>query len=144
MTLEHLRLSDLSDREILLVVADTADDEGWSTADDVGERLGMPEESRRRMAAMRLSWMARYGAVQSDPDRPGGMSRWRLTAIGQAIAQGRLRRAHERAVDDADDAQLLLLSRIVAERARGSGSSAAAKLIEREWRHRWLRVNGRR
>jgi hypothetical protein len=55
-----------------------------------------------------------------------------------------LRAAPQRAVDAADEAQLLLVARIVAERARASSSSAAAKLIEREWRHRWLRVNGRR
>jgi hypothetical protein len=157
--LESLRLIDLSDREVLLVVADVADDDGWAYAYDVAERLGVADAYRRRAGAQRLSWLKRYGAVEreheadehgnlmyvaGDPHRPRYGQRWRLTATGEALASGRLRAAQQRAVDDADEAQLLLVARIVAERARASSSSAAAKLIEREWRHRWLRVNGRR
>jgi hypothetical protein len=41
-----------------------------------------------------------------------------------------------------DDAQILAVTRYVAEQARGMGNFTSSKLIEREWRHRWTRRNG--
>lgn len=157
MPLESLRLEDLSDREVLLVVRDVAELDGWAYAEDVGAQLGIVAEHRRRAAAVRLSWLSRFGAVErehlvdafgnlryinDDRGRPKYGQRWRLTEVGEALADGKLRAAQQRSVDDADDAQLLLVARAVAERARHSGNATSAKLIEREWRHRWTRVNG--
>ena len=158
MALESLSNAVLSDREVLLVLRDLADADGWAYAYDVGERLGVAEEHARRAAANRLSWMVRYGAVErehlkdadgkaryvnDDPDRPKYGQRWRLTDIGEAIAVGKLRVAQERAVADIGEAELVLMTRLVAERARGAHNATAAKLAEREWKHRWARINGR-
>jgi hypothetical protein len=157
MALESLTILDLSDREVLLVLRDVAEDDGWGYAEAVGLRLGIIEEHARRAAAVRLSWMVRYGAVErehlvdadgrlryinDDVGRPKYGQRWRLTEIGEAFADGRLKRAQERAVEDASTAQLLLVAQAVAERARHLDSAPAAKLIEREWKHRWGRRNG--
>lgn len=155
--LESLNIVDLSDREVLLMLRDVADADGWAYAYDVGERLGIVEEHRRRASANRLSWMTRFGAVErehlqdadgryryvnDDPDRPKYGQRWRLTVIGEAIASGKLRAAQERAVEELGEAELVLITRLVAERARGATNATAAKLVEREWKHRWARVNG--
>lgn len=153
MALDHLRLQDLSDREVLLIVMDVADADGWAWAYDVGGQIGLVEEHRRRGAAQRLSWMVRYGAVErehladehgnlryinDDTGRPKYGQRWRLTELGEEIAMGQLRAPQQRALDGlADDAQLLLAVRHVATHARHSRS--AAKLLEREWRHQWTR-----
>lgn len=155
MALESLRLLDLSDREVLLVVRDVADGDGWAWAYDVGERLGVVESHRRRAAAQRLSWLARFGAVEREhlsdehgnlmyvtrqgTQRPKYGQRWRLTDIGELLALGKLRAAESRLLDDADEARMLLIARHVAAQAR---HSAGAKLIEREWRHQWIRTNG--
>jgi hypothetical protein len=154
--LESLRLVDLSDREVLLVVRDVAEPDGWAYAYDVGRRLGIADDHARRAAAVRLSWLVRYGAVQrehlqdafgnlryinDDLGRPKYGQRWRLTDVGEAVADGKLKRAQERAVEEASDVQLLLVERAIAERGRGA-DAATSKLIEREWKHRWTRVNG--
>jgi hypothetical protein len=148
MALDHLRLGDLSDREILLTLMDVADHDGYADARDIAMQLAMIGDHPHRAVASRLSWLRRYGAVdrEEEPHKPedGGppVRRWRLTQIGEAIATGSLKRAQERALEEVGDDQLVLLTRLIAERARASGSATSAKLAEREWKHRWIRVNG--
>lgn len=157
MSLDSLRLVDLSDREVLLVVRDVADGDGWAYAYDVGAQLGVVEEHRRRAAAQRLSWLRRFGAVErehladengnllytaGDTHRPRWGQRWRLTDAGEAIALGRLRAPEQRAIDGLDEPAALLAVREIARRARYADVTLA-KLIDREWRHQWTRENGR-
>jgi hypothetical protein len=144
--LDHLRLADLSDREILLVLRDVADGDGWADAVHVADQLAMIGDHPHRMVASRLSWLRRYGAVdreeeQHKRDDGSKVRRWRLTATGEALALGTLKRAQERALEGLDDTQLLLVARHVAEHARAA-SATAAKLTEREWKHRWTRDGG--
>lgn len=146
--LSHLRLGDLSDREILLVLNDVADPEGWAEAIDVASQLAMIGDHPQRSVSVRLSWLARYGAVEREivKTRTGGErkgQRWRLTPTGAALAMGQLKRAQERALEELSDEQLILATRLIAERARSSRNDTSSKLTEREWKHRWLRVNGR-
>jgi hypothetical protein len=155
--LDHLRLVDLSDREILLIMKDLSQgvEDGWVLAIDVADRLGMRGDHPHRKVASRLAWLRRYGAVEREllydelgqplltrkgEHRAG--QRWRPTEIGDAIALGALKRAQERALEGLNDEQLLLVARHVAERARGASSATSSKMIEREWKHRWLRQNG--
>jgi len=158
MAIESLANAVLSDREVLLVLRDLSesDADGWVYAYDVGERLGVVEQHRRRAAAQRLSWLKRYGAVEreheadehgnllyvaGDTHRPRWGQRWRLTPVGEDFATGKLRAAQERALESVTDANLALVAQAVAERARHS-SATLANLVEREWKHRWARVNG--
>jgi hypothetical protein len=153
--LETLRLEDLSDREVLLVIADLAgeDADGWVLAYDVGERLGIAETKRKRAASSRMSWLRRYGALEREylttehgeikydtKGNPRWGQRWRLTVAGHEIAMGNLRAGQHKAVDGMTDGQLLLLTRALADRARYAESSTAAKLAEREWKHQWTRA----
>src|SRR3954471_3203401 len=95
-----LTIEDLSDREFLLVVRDLAGDDGWTDSDAIRERLDL---TRRQIASTRLSWLARWGAVEreyetDEHDRPrvrksGAFfytQRWRLTEIGEALIYGTL------------------------------------------------------
>jgi hypothetical protein len=136
MPLESLRLTDYSDREVLLVLMDVADDDvdGWAYAYDVGKRLGITEEHARRAAANRLSWMVRYGAVErehlrdidgvyryvnDDPDRP---------------KYGQLRKRDEQALERLQDEHMIVVTRWMQERAHRDGNATMAKLVDREWR----------
>jgi hypothetical protein len=155
MALQGLRLADMSDREVLLVVHDLEDNDGWVLAFDVGMRLGIVEEHAKRAAAQRMTWLRRYGALEREvkTDHKGDIiydpkgnprwgQRWRLTEVGRVIALGTLRRTHVNALDTIHDGQLLLITRGIADRIRGAENFTAAKLAEREWRHRLMRQNG--
>src|SRR3954447_21894782 len=117
MAIERLTIYDMSDREFLLAVHDLREDDGWTDSEAIRERLDLAE---RRIASTRLSWLARWGAVEreyetDEHDRPrmrksGAFfytQRWRLTVAGAALANGRLRQSQLNSLDRVDDAQLL-------------------------------------
>ena len=148
MALEHLRLEDYSDRELLLIVDDVCRDggEGWADSRDVAERLGMGGEHPHRMVASRLAWLRRYGAVMQEPDEEHAKRRdadgkrpttrrWGLTSAGQALAQGELRKGVANALDKVADDQVLVLTRWLARRPSGD---VARQLTRREWQRETL------
>lgn len=144
MAREHLRLEDLSDRELLLVIADIAGDGGYADGLDIAARLDIGGEYPRRTVACRLSWLVRWGALQREYERDEAgniryrrdgkvvyTQRWGLTPMGWAVASGELRKGLETQLERVDDAQMVVLTRWVARR---SSSFTARKLAEREWR----------
>jgi len=145
---EHLRLEDLSDREILLMIADVADGDGFADSLAIATRLDIGGAHPRRTVAVRLSWLARWGAVQREHERDekGNIrytrdgkvrhtQRWGLTPIGWQVASGELRKGLENALERVDDGQMLVLTRWLARRNAGA---TARKLAEREWRRETL------
>jgi hypothetical protein len=145
MPLDRLRLEDMSDRVVLLVLDDVAEGDGWADSLDVARTLGLPE---RRFASTRLSWLQRFGAVEREHERdqsgnlrwhksgkPMFTQRWRLTDDGRAIAHGALRKGVQTALDRVDDAQLLVLTRWLVQRPAGQ---VARTLTRREWQREML------
>lgn len=142
--LDHLRLQELSDREVLLVLVDCANGDGYADAADIGERLGLAEEHRLRATTSRLTWLMRWDAVEREPESliekppPGEPRRrrgWRLTKIGQDLAMGQLRKSQEQALAQARDGDMIELTRLLAQHQR-SGGTAVKNLMRREWRYR--------
>lgn len=154
MALEHLRLEDLSDRELLLVMLDQADSEGFVDPMDLADVLGVVGEHPRRVVTARLAWLKRWGAVErehqtddhgnamrftSGPQKgqPRPTQRYRLTAVGFDMANGSLRAAQEKALAGMDDGQMLLVTQWLTKRARESGTTVAT-LVRREWTYRTM------
>jgi hypothetical protein len=151
MALESLRITDYSDREFLLLVADHTQDDGWTESLDVARALGF---ENRRFAAQRFAWLHRYGAVEREHERDEAgniryhrdgrvrhTQRWRLTELGVAVAHGRLRKGDQTALDRLREDQLPLVTRWLSEHSRGD--TGMAKLVQREWRYGHARRNGR-
>lgn len=157
MALDHLRLEDMSDREVLLIMLDLSDSEGYVEPMDVAERLDVRGEHPRRVITARLAWLKRWGAVEREHEtdehgnivrkrsgEPRTTQRYRLTAIGWDMANGQLRAAQERTLAGMDDGQMLLVTQWLTRRARESGTTVAT-LVRREWTYRTLYArNGRR
>lgn len=142
-----LRLIDLSDREFLLILADLIEEggEGWVDSADIAIRLDLTE---RKVASSRLSWLARWGAVEREhrQDDRGNIryhrngkvmhtQRWRLTSIGWQLASGDIRKGTRAALEKADDGQMLLITRWLATRESGATTQ---KLMSREWQREQL------
>jgi hypothetical protein len=70
-------LADFSDRELVHVVTDLAED-GWTLAKDVAKRVGTHE----RNVTMRFAWMRRFGILEISKEPP---TRWRLTKDGASM-----------------------------------------------------------
>lgn len=151
MALEHLRITDYSDREFLLVLEDVADADGWASSQEVADRLDL---AHRRIASSRLSWMKRLGQVEREIERddhgnlrthrdgkPVYTQRWCLTDEGFAYAHATLRKGDESALARMRDEQMLLLTRYLTERT--NVSEVQRRMVEREWRFGHARRNGR-
>jgi hypothetical protein len=144
MPVERLTIDDMSDREFLLVLHDQRDSDGWTDSEQIRQQLDLAE---RRIASTRLSWLARWGAVERevklDTDgepvytRHGKLrytQRWCLTPAGSALAFGSLKARQQQTLDSVDDTQLLETMTWLTTRVR-AGSDTARKLISREWRY---------
>ena len=144
MPLSSMTIEDISDREFLLVVLDHMEDDGWTDSQLVADAFGIT----RRYPATRLAWLQRYGAVEREfeRDEAGNIryhrngrerktQRWRLTPIGEALANGKLKAAQQRLFEDLSDEQMLLATRHIGSRLRHSHDATVSKLMGREWRY---------
>ena len=140
MPFDHLRLADMSDREVLLIMIDLADEDGLVDPLLIAETIGVRGDNKRRAVTARLSWLKRWGAVYRDNDTRS----YGLTAIGHDMASGALRAAQSKALEGMGDAQMLLVTQWLTERAHGSGTTVQT-LVRREWQYRTqFARNGRR
>lgn len=148
--MDHLRLEDLSDREVLLVMLDVADDGGEVDPADVAQRLRITGDHPRRAVSSRLAWLKRWGAVDKvfAVDEHGNVvrnrageakttQRYRLTSLGERMASGQLRAAQTKALDGIGDEAMLLVTRWLTERSAHGGATVQT-LVRREWTYRTL------
>ena len=120
----------ISDTELLGIVDDLADENGWTSNVDVRLQLGENiDEIRYSGVGSRLAWMRRYGWLEKNPED----GRQRLTAMGHALLdKPELGKAVESALGKLNAAQRLRLTREIAEAGqRGPGEIQAA--LRREW-----------
>jgi hypothetical protein len=124
----------VSDTELLAIVDDLADENGWTTTLSVRLQLGEREDTKHSGVGGRLAWMRRYGWLEK-----GEASDWRLTAMGRAIIDGgHLSKTLETALDRANAAQRVRMTRELAEGGHSSPSEIRAAL-----RRQWTRSLGR-
>jgi hypothetical protein len=136
----------ISDSELLGIVDDLADENGWTRGYDVRLQLGenIEERGRRSGVGPRLSWMVRYGWLekgepQRDEETGNRFAVWRLTAMGHALLDDpRLARSVENALEKMNPAQRLALTRELGE----FGSHTALE-IRSALRRQWQRSLGR-
>ena len=127
----------ISDTELLAVVDDLSDENGWTATVAVRIQLGEnPEEVGHRTGiGPRLGWMKRYGWLERSPDT--GL--WRLTAMGHSILDNPdLSRSVENALAKLNPAQRIRLAREIGE----SGHTAPDE-IRAALRRQWTRSMGR-
>lgn len=120
----------ISDPELLAVVDDLADENGWTYTLDVRRQLGEDLEIGHRSGVpTRLAWMRRYGWLERSPETGG----WRLTAMGHSILDNpKLSRTVESALDKLNPAQRLRLTRELGEAGQGAPDEIRAAL-RRQW-----------
>jgi hypothetical protein len=129
-----LTLFGISDAELLAIVDDLADEDGWTHTVDVRMQLGeKPEETENRSRSgvgPRLSWLKRYGWLEQHVD---DRTCWRLTAVGHALLDNpELTRTVEQALAKLNPAQRLRLTRELGEAGAGSPDELRTAL-RRQW-----------
>ena len=131
----------ISDTELLAIIDDLADEDGWVSTIDVRLQLGENLEDSvgdggvRSGVGPRMSWQRRYGWLERNGD---GL--WRLTAMGHAILDGgALTRQFEALLGKLNPAQRIRLTREISRAGDGAPAEIRAAL-----RREWQRNLGRR
>ena len=129
----------MTDRELLALLKDLEDTEGWVDVQAVAEAL-WPRRANgdlaahcRRAVLSRLSWVVRMsGMVEKHPGAP---LLYRLTPEGEAFLRAKLNAAQRRAVEGAGDDELAEVIALVGDRYHGMREEVQW-LVRREWQHR--------
>lgn len=132
-----LTLWGISDAELLAIIDDVADENGWALTSDIRLQLGENLDrvpGQRSGAGPRLSWMRRYGWLESEgKGTKKEPKRWRLTAVGNALLDNpKLTAQFERTFVSLNPAQRLALTRELGEGA-GSGAEEIRNALRRQW-----------
>jgi hypothetical protein len=134
--MDSLKLSDLSDREVLAIVDDVSRSDSWSTGDDIAEALGLEGPTRRQSVGTRLGWIKRLSGTVERHHKFGW---WRLTSLGEDVVKGKLTAAEQRSLQRLEGAKLILATRELGT-SRARTSKSLNNLMRREWMHqqeRW-------
>lgn len=139
-----LRISDVSDREILRAVYEEAGDGGWANMEDIAERFfSMRGDDRRRNAmrctSTRLAYMKRVlnvvmRRVMYDKENHVKYTQWALTSQGEKFLRGQLTPAQEKALTDADEGKLIATAEVVLSRY-GIVRMPVATMLRRQWQY---------
>lgn len=117
-------LYDFRDLDLMLTIAE--EEKGISSM-DLGIALGLGEEGSRA-AAVRLSWMRRYGMVRFDEDA----RLWLLSASGERVTNAKLRAASAKTIEAVPEEALVDVMAHVTTRYR-LGDPMVAQLLRREF-----------
>lgn len=135
----NLKLESYSDREILHLLDDLADNDGWALSEHIAQRIGLVappgmsdtqrELHARRCVGVRLGWIRRLSnTVEQSDDRKA----WRLTKFGQQIVSGKIAANVKNLLEQGSEASLLLALDVVGRRYT-KAKPDAANLLRREF-----------
>lgn len=132
--LKSLRLAEFSDFDLLHALAEVADEDGWATADDVAQQIGITHKRPTQCVGARFAWLNRFGLMEQEPDKE--RMKWRLNEIGEALLFPRkqMPAAISKAMEKLDESQLIALTDLVAKDLPIQ-SRQVAHLARRAWRH---------
>lgn len=134
-----LKLESFSDRELLHILNDLADKEGWVESEHMISRLGLSPNGKteeahakhvRQCIGVRLGWIRRLSAtVERDPKVSG---RWRLTVAGHEVVRARLTTGLRTSLEGIGDFTALPAIEALARKYTGTDPHAA-NLMRRQW-----------
>jgi len=126
-----LKIDEFSDVELLAIVNDIADPDGWVTTEEVSLAVGIDAKNALHCVGSRFAYLRRIGAMEKDETQT---KHWRLSPIGRAMVKGTLTSRESRMLESLSDDKLLSLARGVTTRYRSTGATGA-QLMRREWQY---------
>lgn len=124
---------DRSDRELLHIVHDNADPDGWASSQAVAEAMNMDRDRQERSSVgSRMGWMARYDFLERHPDED---HTFRLTEVGNDLKDGRLSKGLEQSLGRMNLGQAVLIVRSVIQNQYVNGAQPVADAVRREYLH---------
>lgn len=136
----NLKLENYSDREILHIVADVADNAGWAEVEHIAERVGLRADGMsetqllihsRRCVSVRLAWIRKLsGTVDRHQDKT--KLQWCLTPLGIRIVTAKLSTVISDRLDAIGEGEALMSLDVLARRYNRA-EAGVGNLMRREW-----------
>lgn len=128
---KSLRLEDYADHELLYLLNDVGDREGWATSQEVADKLGITNKEGTHNVGSRFAWCFRFGWLEKHEEaRP---TKWRLTdAALDLLFPTDLSSAAQQALDNLDEAQKVAVLKTATRQLGGGTSRQAMHLARRE------------
>jgi hypothetical protein len=121
-----LKLIEFSDRELMFIMDDTTDADGWTDVATVSQALNLDHPHPTMCVSSRFSWLRRYGVLERDGRR------WKLTNIGRALMNGTLDENEEAVLSAMRQDQLIALTSAITKRYQNANQTAAT-MMRRAW-----------
>jgi hypothetical protein len=122
---ERATLRDMSDRELMGLIAECEDDDGFVDTRAIVDVTHIVHDRPNTCVGSRMSWMARFGYIQKHPKQKGV---WKINAKGRSLVSVPL----SQHVPKADGAWASAVGSLA---ANGTPSEEARRFARREWRH---------
>jgi hypothetical protein len=128
-----------SDEELLALVKDNLDEEGWVTSAELADAIGIPDDETNRLAGIgvRLGWMQRYGVVRKD-DEKKVPSRYTITGRGIVVLEATFSKALDDQLNGLRGEALWRLARTVSDRY-AQADDVSAVLVRRSMQRAYKR-----
>ena len=136
-----LKLESFSDRELLHLLHDLGDKDGWVELEHLAAQINLSRNGMtkadhvkhvRRCIGIRFGWMRRLTqTVERDTKAQG---RWRLTVAGEEVVKARLRRDFTEKLEGVGDFTMLPILEVLTRRYT-SVHPGAASLMRRQWQY---------
>ena len=133
MAPKTLTLADFNDRDLLHALAEAGDDDGWASAQDVADTVGIDHEHPAQCVGSRFGWLYRFGLMEKGTFE--GTTFWRLNPAGNDLVFGRaLGKAAQSVLAELTESQRIRVTEAIAK-ATPRGTRQAAHLGRRAWQH---------
>src|SRR5690348_14995615 len=140
--MKSLQLFDFKDRDLLYVLEECYDDEGWATAREVAEKIGIDHKHPANCVGSRFGGMRKLKLLEAKFGK--GDTLWRLTDLGEEFLHARdLTKAMQSMLDELDEGRRVILTETLGRQVARE-SSTGRVLSSRAWRHELAQVNGRK
>jgi hypothetical protein len=122
-----------SDEELLALVKDNLDTEGWVTSAELADAIGIPDDEDNRLngIGIRLGWMGRYGVVRKDTEKKVP-ARWTITGRGIVILEATFSKSLEDQLAGLKGEALWRLSQTISARY-SDADDVSAVLVRRSF-----------
>lgn len=123
-----LKLEEFSDRELMQIMAEIGDEEGWCTVPEFAAKVKISHPNPNNCVGVRFAWMRRYGVLERDGDH------WRLTDTGEAILSARLSGGASQALRRVGQSTGMLAVEMLTAVYQEAKGRPAGHLMRRAWR----------
>jgi hypothetical protein len=134
-----MKLDDVSDREVLALLADVADGDGTASTLDLATAMDLGTKHPLSNVGVRLAYLRRIKMVDREPTT----KRWFLTSMGLQYVAGRLSATQQRALESLKSEGAAWAATESLSRLLKDAGDSQATMMRRQWQHGWAQRNYR-